>query len=312
MKTRKTIFGLVLLVVVLCLSAFAIAAQNSDDGKLRIMAIGAHPDDCEIKAGGVGAMWAAQGHHVKFVSVTNGDVGHWKMAGGALAKRRTAEVTEAARILGINPPLVMDNHDAELMPTLENRKEIVRIIRRWKADIVMTHRTNDYHPDHRYTGILVQDAAFTVTVPFLCPDVPHLTKNPVFLYMRDGFQKPSPFKPDIVVSIDSVIEKKLEAISIMDSQFVETGCCRSYEGKVEDRPGGNPPKDKAELEERRRKVRESFGRRFASVADKYRDKLIEIYGEEKGKKVRYAEAFELCEYGRRPSISELKKLFPID
>ena len=312
MKTRKTIFGLVLLVVVLCLSAFAIAAQDSDDGKLRIMAIGAHPDDCEIKVGGVGAMWAAQGHHVKFVSVTNGDVGHWKMAGGALAKRRTAEVTEAARILGINPPLVMDNHDAELMPTLENRKEIVRIIRRWKADIVMTHRTNDYHPDHRYTGILVQDAAFTVTVPFLCPDVPHLTKNPVFLYMRDGFQKPSPFKPDIVVSIDSVIEKKLEAISIMDSQFVETGCCRSYEGKVEDRPGGNPPKDKAELEERRRKVRESFGRRFASIADKYRDKLIEIYGEEKGKKVRYAEAFELCEYGRRPSISELKKLFPID
>ena len=188
MKTRKTIFGLVLLVVVLCLSAFAIAAQDSDDGKLRIMAIGAHPDDCEIKVGGVGAMWAAQGHHVKFVSVTNGDVGHWKMAGGALAKRRTAEVTEAARILGINPPLVMDNHDAELMPTLENRKEIVRIIRRWKADIVMTHRTNDYHPDHRYTGILVQDAAFTVTVPFLCPDVPHLTKNPVFLYMRDGFQ----------------------------------------------------------------------------------------------------------------------------
>ena len=98
----------------------------------------------------------------------------------------------------------------------------------------------------------------------------------------------------------------------MDSQFVETGCCRSYEGKVEDRPGGNPVKDKAELQKRRREVRESFGRRFASIADKYRDKLIEIYGEEKGKKVRYAEAFELCEYGRRPSISELRKLFPLD
>ncbi len=312
MKTRKTTFGFVLLVIVLCLSAFAIAAEDTDDGKLRIMAFGAHPDDCEIKVGGVGAMWAAQGHHVKFVTTTNGDVGHWKMSGGALAKRRTAEVTEAARILGINPPRVMDNHDAELMPTLENRKEVIRIIRRWKADIVFVHRPNDYHPDHRYTSILVQDAAYTVTVPFLCSDVPHLTRNPIFLYMRDGFQKPIPFEPDIVVSIDSVIEKKLKALSIMDSQFVETGCCRSYEGKPVDRPGGNPVKDKAELEERRREVRESFGRRFASVADKYRDKLIEIYGEEKGKKVRYAEAFELCEYGRQPSISELRKLFPID
>lgn len=312
MRMRKNVFGFVVLALVLCLSGLVTADQSADDGKLRIMAIGAHPDDCEIKVGGVGAMWAARGHHVKFVSVTNGDVGHWKMAGGALAKRRTAEVEEAARILGIDATQVMDNHDAELMPTLENRKEIVRIIRRWKADIVLTHRTNDYHPDHRYTGILVQDAAFTVTVPFLCPDVPHLSKNPVFLYVSDGFQKPSPFKPDIVVSIDSVIDKKLLAISIMDSQFVEKGCCGSYEGKPDDRPGGNPAKDKAELEKRRSEVRERFARRFAHVADKYRDKLIELYGEEKGKKVRYAEAFELCEYGRRPTAAELKQLFLIN
>jgi len=102
----------------------------------------------------------------------------------------------------------------------------------------------------------------------------------------------------------------VESATIKDSQFVEGGCCRSYEGKPDDRPGGNPAKDKAELESRRKAVRKSFARRFAGNAKKYREKLIELYGEEKGKKVQYAEAFQVCEYGRRPSEAELKKLFP--
>ena len=77
------------------------AAEQSppDDGKLRIIAFGAHPDDCEIFAGGTACLWAQQGHHVKFVSVTNGDIGHWRMAGGPLAQRRFAEVQASAKIL---------------------------------------------------------------------------------------------------------------------------------------------------------------------------------------------------------------------
>lgn len=311
---RKSVFNFVgvmlLAALVVCTVCQVAGAKPADDGKLRIIVFGAHPDDCEIKAGGVGMLWAAQGHHVKFVSVTNGDVGHWKMSGGALAKRRTAEVKEAARIMGIEETEVMDNHDAELMPTLENRKKIIRLIREWNADIVMSHRPNDYHPDHRYSGILVQDAAYLVTVPLLCPDTPHLTKNPVFMYLRDGFQRPYPLEPEIVVSIDEVIDTKTRAISIMDSQFVEGGCCRSYEGKPDDRPGGNPAKDKAEQEKRRKEVAKSFARRFAGNAKKYREKLIELYGQEKGSKVQYAEAFQLCEYGRQPSEAELKKMFP--
>src|SRR6202011_3266196 len=118
-----------------------------DDGKLRVICFGAHPDDCELQAGGVAAMWAAQGHHVKFVSVTNGDIGHWREAGGPLARRRKAEVERAARVLGITTE-VLDIHDGELLPTLENRRTITRLIREWKADVVMSHRPNDYHPDH--------------------------------------------------------------------------------------------------------------------------------------------------------------------
>jgi len=285
--------------------AFAVVAvlwgsAGADDAKLRIIVFGAHPDDCEIRAGGVAAMWAAQGHHVKFVSTTNGDIGHWQMAGGPLAQRRKAEVEHAARILGIETE-VLDIHDGELMPTLENRRLITRLIRAWKADIVITHRPNDYHPDHRYTGILVQDAAYMVTVPFFCPDVPPLTRNPVFLYSSDRFQKPNPFEPDLVVSIDAVLDKKLEALSVLDSQFVEGGC------------GGNASmvsKNEQELKAARQRVKDSFRRRFAAGADQYRDKLIALYGRENGEKVQCAEAFEVCEYGSRPSAAQLQKLFP--
>src|SRR5438045_2992922 len=162
------------------------AAEN---GKLRIICFGAHPDDCEIQAAGVGAMWAAKGHKVKLVSVTNGDIGHWRDAGGPLARRRRTEMLEADKILGVSTE-VLDIHDGELEPTLENRRKITRLIREWNADLVLSPRPNDYHPDHRYTGILVQDAAYMVTVPFFCPDVVPLKKNPVFMFYPDRFQKP--------------------------------------------------------------------------------------------------------------------------
>jgi len=298
------VFGLSDLVTANRYSLAQAAPNRPDDGKLRIIVFGAHPDDCEIKAGGVAAMWAAQGHHVKFVSTTNGDIGHAEIAGGPLAKRRTAEVKKAAKILGIGESEVLDNHDGELMPTLENRKTFVRLIREWKADIVMGHRPNDYHPDHRYTGILMQDAAFMVTVAFLCPDVPQLPRNPVFLYLSDRFQKPNPFEPDIVVAIDEVFEKKADALWVLESQIESLWATGNFERVVP------VPKEPAARQKRRQQVNARFARRNESTANKYRAKLIELYGEEKGKKVKYAEAFEVCEYGRRPTAGELKKLFP--
>ncbi len=280
-------------------SVVKLPSAPRDDGKLRIVVFGAHPDDAEIRAGGAAAMWAAAGHHVLLVSVTNGDIGHFAMAGGALANRRTAEVAEASRILGTTS-LVLDIHDGELEPTLENRRKLTRIIRSWGADIVIGHRPNDYHPDHRYVGVLMQDCAYMVGVPFFCPDVAPLAKNPVFLFSSDGFQRPTPFQGDIVMAIDDAIEKKVEALAVLESQFVEGGAM----GKP------NPAlDDPAEREKKRQEVRDYFRRRFASTADQYRDKLIELYGEEAGKKVQYAEAFEICEYGRRPNANDIKELF---
>ncbi len=269
------------------------------EAPLNIIAFGAHPDDCELKVGGTAALWSRQGHRVKFVSTTNGDIGHFSMAGGPLARRRKAEVERCAEILGIETQ-VLDIHDGELLPTLENRKLIAGLIREWQADVVLCHRPWDYHADHRYTGVLVQDAAVLVTAEYFVPYTPSV-KTPVILYMSDEFKKPYPFQPDVVVDIDAVADLKWECIRAMPSQFADrdSWIARYVEGVPEedDRRGNH--------------ILDMFRTEDASVADRYRERLVDRYGPQYAGDVRYAEAFELCEYGRQPSPEELQALFPM-
>lgn len=288
-------------------SAFAIVDSYAvtlfaQDTKLRIICFGAHPDDAEYKSGGTAALWAQQGHHVQLVSVTNGDIGHWQMSGGALAKRRTAESAEVAKRLGVVSK-VLDIHDGELLPTLEHRRTITRLIREWKADVVIAHRPWDYHPDHRYVGVLVQDAAFMVAVPFFCPDVPPLEKNPVFLYSSDRFKKPYPFKADIAVDVGPVFEKKVDALLALESQTFEGGALGNAA-----QAAAAPPASRPEL--RREWLRERWDRRQSSEAKNNRAALNRWYGATVAASIEYAEAFEICEYGHQPSPAEIRKLFP--
>jgi LmbE family N-acetylglucosaminyl deacetylase len=281
----------VLVLFVLC------AALGAQETKLRIIAIGAHPDDCDIKFGGTAAKFARAGHAVKFLSVTNGDAGHQEMGGGILARRRYLETQESAKRLGIAEYQVLDNHDGELMPTLEVRRQVIRAIREWKADIVVAPRPNDYHPDHRYTGVVVQDAAYMVVVPNVVSDTAPLERNPIFMYYQDGFQKPAPFRPDVVVAIDDVWETKVNALDAHVSQFYE------WLPWV-DRRLHEVPKDPA--------ARKKWlaGMRIQPVSDEVRRTLERRYGKEKAAQVKYTESFELCEYGRRPSLEELDRIFP--
>ena len=267
--------------------------------QLRILVIGAHPDDCDFKAGGIAALYKQAGHNVKFISVTNGDAGHHEMGGGPLALRRGQEAKDAADIIGIEYDL-LDIHDGELVPNLENRYKIIRNIRLYKPDIIMTHRPNDYHPDHRYTSMLVQDAAYMVTVPNVCAQTPHLDNNPVILYLSDGFNKPYPFTPDVVIGIDSVVEKKIDMIHSHTSQVYEW--LPFNNGTLESVPDST--------EERREWLANRLLRHFSSIADKYRHMLIEFYGNELGESIQYAEAFESCEYGSPLTNEKISTLFP--
>ncbi len=276
--------------------------QSEVNRPIRIIVFGAHPDDAEYKVGGSTAMWAKAGHAVKLVSVTNGDIGHWEMSGGQLAKRRSEESALVAKRLGAESQ-VLDIHDGELLPTLENRRTITRLIRDWQADVVICHRPWDYHPDHRYVGILVQDAAYMVAVPFFCPDSPPLDKNPVFLYASDGFQKPYPFKADIALAIDDVFEQKVDALMALVSQTFEGGALGSAEIMA-----ANPPADQPEA--RREWLKKRWHNRQSAEADRFRQSLVKWYGEDAAKEVKYAETFEVCEFGHQPTDDEIRQLFP--
>ena len=180
--------------MLLCLMILCLLSLNRLQAgeKLRIMVIGAHPDDAE-DAGGTAAKYIEMGHTVRLVSVTNGDAGHQSMGGGPLALRRSREAKKAGEAIGAEY-IVLGNHDGELMPTLENRRTLIMVIREFMPDMIFTHRTNDYHPDHRYTGILVQDAAYMVMVPNIVPETPPLKKNPVIMFLHDRFTKPNPLE----------------------------------------------------------------------------------------------------------------------
>jgi N-acetylglucosamine malate deacetylase 1 len=282
------------------LTGLSVPSYRAPEGRpLQILIVGAHPDDGEVKAAGVSALWADCGHQVKIVSLTDGRCGHHEMGPSSLVERRKAEAQASARILGVTGE-VLDNPDAALEAGIEQRKQVVQLIREWRADLVLTHRPNDYHADHRYTSLLVQDASFLVTVPHFVPEAPRLSHLPVFLYLQDNFQQPNPFRPDIVVDIDSVAERKLASFHAMPSQFLEwLPWNAGFPGEV--------PEGEAEEKEF---IRRKFLSRDEAVAEKFRADLIAAYGEARGAGVRSAEAFQLCEYGSQPSAEELRKLFP--
>jgi LmbE family N-acetylglucosaminyl deacetylase len=284
-------------VLLLCLVALSISVA-AQDKPLQIIVFGAHPDDCDLDAGGTAILLAKMGHHVKFVSMTNGDAGHQSMGGGALAKRRTVEAIEAGKRFGVEYT-VLDNHDGELLPTLENRLKVIREIRKWNADVVISHRTNDYHPDHRYTGTLVQDAAYMIIVPNVAPDTPPLKKNPVFLYLQDNFKTPNPFKPDISVDIDEVKNQKVYAFSAHESQFYEwLPWTSGEENEV-------PKSEKERLAWLTEKWMNT------PITDAVRENLKKWYGDEHAAKVKNAEAFQICEYGSQPDDKQIIRLFPM-
>jgi len=266
---------------------------------LRLLILGAHPDDADYAAGGTAALYRAAGHTVRMVSLTNGDAGHHARPGPALATRRAAEAKAAGNVIGAAYDL-LDIHDGELLPTLENRCKIIRLIREFNPDLILTHRPNDYHPDHRYTSQLVQDAAYMITVPAVVPGTKHLLKNPVIAYLPDEFQKPYPFEATVAVDVGPVLEKIVEMLHCHASQFYEWLPYNT--GKLEEVP--------AEGGARRGWLAEQVKSRLRKQAARFRAALVRGYGAEQGNAVEFAEAFEGCEYGSPLDDTAIRRLFP--
>lgn len=296
----KSFFLLFVMCVVFAPSLYGYSSSE-DDRPLRIIAIFAHPDDGEFKMGATAAMMADMGHEVKFLSITNGQAGHYNQGGESLASRRRSEAQEAARRLGISSYKVLNFPDGELEPSLEARKEIIREIRKWKADVVIGHRPNDYHPDHRYSGMLVMDAAYMVIVPNIASDVPPLKSNPVFIYMQDSFTRPNPFRHDIVVGVDEAyLNRKMDALDAHESQLYEW---LPWTAGIRDQVPEN------HVERRKWLIQDFLGRR--QLSEQQRDGIEYWYGDGASTHFKNAESFEIAEYGRQPGEDEIRRIFPM-
>jgi N-acetylglucosamine malate deacetylase 1 len=265
----------------------------------RVLIIGAHPDDGDIKAGGTAARWCDAGHVVRFVSLTDGRAGHHLTPGPDLARRRRAEAQAAAAVIGATYE-ILDHPDGELDDRLEYRREVIRLIRTFRPDLILTHRSTDYHPDHRFAGLLVQDASYLLTVPAICPEVPHLAACPPILHFSDAFTRPCRFEPHVVVDIDGTFDRLVAMLHRHESQFYEW---LPYNAGY---PEVVPTGDDARLAWLAGRMRE----RLEPLADRYRDLVAKTYGDGHGARVRLIEAFEVSEYGAPLDTAARARLFP--
>jgi LmbE family N-acetylglucosaminyl deacetylase len=265
---------------------------------LRLLILGAHPDDAEFSAGGLATIYRADGHVVRMISATDGAAGHFERYGPALAARRREEARAAAGVIGAESD-VWDFPDGRLQPTLELRERIIREIRTFRPDLVLTHRPNDYHPDHRAVAQGVQDASYMVTVPAVCPDVPHFARDPVVAYLPDLFTRPVPLEPHVVVDVTEQVETIVRMLACHASQVFEW---LPYNQGVAD----TVPRDQAG---RHAWLRDWFFKIRGRLADRFRPALIATYGRERGGRIEACEVFEISEYATPLDDSARERLF---
>jgi LmbE family N-acetylglucosaminyl deacetylase len=285
------------LLLIIALALWPVICTFSNEDKINVVIFGSHPDDADKQAGGTAAEFLKLGHNVVFVSLTNGDAGHQTLGGRELADKRYREAQEAGRRFGVEY-IILDNPDGKLFPTLEIREEVIRIIRKYEADIVIGHRTSALHPDRRNSAILLQDAAYMVIVPNIVPDVPPLKQNPLFLYFEDNFKKPLPFQPDIVVDITGSYDQKIYGMAAHETQFFEW------------QPWIASTLDKVPANEKDRLAWLAAMSKSPMTPAK-RESLEKWYGSGRAENVAVTESFEICEYGRQPSEQEIRQLFPM-
>ncbi len=266
---------------------------------LKLLILGAHPDDAEYHAGALASLYRELGHTVRMVSATDGSAGHHLKPRAEVARIRRKEAAAAAQVIGAEYE-VWENPDGQLLPDLALRWQVIAEIRRFAPDLVLTHRPYDYHPDHRALGQAVQDASFLVTVPHIVPEVPALRRDPVVGYLPDLFTRPVPLQADVVLDITGQVDTVTRMLACHRSQCFEW---LPYLAGEEDQVPRDPSAEHAWL-------REWYLRQIRPRADRFRPQLIATYGPERGSRIECAEVFEISPYGRPLDDAERKRLFP--
>ena len=263
----------------------------------RLLVLGAHPDDAEFHAGGLVAQYCQAGHVVKLVSVTNGGAGHHQRASGELVELRRREAQAAGAVVGAEY-VTWDHPDGALLPSLAVREQIIREIRAFAPDLVLTHRTNDYHPDHRAVGQAVQDASYMVTVPLVCPETPILERDPIVAYMNDHFTRPCPLRPDVIVDITNEIDVVVQMLACHESQVFEF---LPYNRSI---PGPVP----VDIGERLEWLKSWYGARVAERSTHFAE-AVAAWRQVHDATPAYVEVYEISEYASQLTEEKKRALF---
>ena len=269
------------------------------DLTLRLLVLGAHPDDADFHAGGLVARYRKLGHTVKMVSVTDGAAGHQQIEARELAAIRREEAAAAGRVVGAAYE-VWDFPDGHLQNTLDVRHRIIAEVRRFRPDLLLTHRTCDYHPDHRAVGEAVQDASFLVRVPKVVAEVPALRADPVVAFLPDLFTRPQPLCADVIVDVTDQLETIVAMLACHRSQVFEW--LPWLDGCLDEVP--------ADEEGRVAWVRQWVTRHLRMRADRFRGEYEAAYGPVPPDSLRAIEVFEISQYGSPLDAAARKRLFP--
>ncbi len=269
------------------------------DRPLRLLILGAHPDDAEYHAGGLAATYRRLGHEVRMVSMTNGQAGHHARPPDEVARLRREEAAAAGRVIGAEY-VTWDVPDGELVADVPTRHRVIREIRAFRPDLVLTHRTCDYHPDHRAAGQAVQDATYLVTVPNVLRDVPALFRDPVVAYLPDLFQRPWPLEPDVVLDVTAESDAIVRMLACQRTQVFEW--LPYEEGILDQVPAGE--------EERLAWLRQWVRQHLLPRAERFREELIAAFGPERGRQIEFCEIFEMSDYAAQADLALRQRLFP--
>jgi len=266
---------------------------------MKLLILGAHPDDAEYHAGGLASVYHELGHTVKMVSLTNGQAGHYQRPPQQLAQLRREEAAAAGRVIGAEY-LTWDIPDGELTADLATRHRVIREIRSFGPDLLLTHRPYDYHPDHRAVGQLVQDASYLVTVPNVLRDTPVLYRDPVIGYLPDLFTRPCPMVADVVLDVTERVDTIVAMLACQRSQVFEW--LPYEEGILEQVP--------ADEQQRPAWLREWYRQHMLPRAERFREDLIAAYGPQRGSQIEFCEVYEISQYAAAAELDRRRELFP--
>lgn len=181
---------------------------------LDVLVIAAHPDDAEIFAGGTLLALKKLGRKVGVLDLTRGEAGTY-----GTPEIRKKELESASRILGLDARETLDFPDGGIENTIGNRLRVIEVIRKLRPKILLSFRPNTRHPDHHHTGEIARDVLFLSGLEKIKTE--HPAFRPASLVQFPEFH--SLEKPDLIVDVSEVWEKKLEAIRAYGSQVIQPG-----------------------------------------------------------------------------------------